>query len=111
MGSLFSALLKFFSPVIVIFTSISGIIAFLLGALADPQGLMNQIICGAIDNVASLLPSTPDNLKIGALIDSIGDSMPMVGRGIVREFFLTITAMVAIVAVIKIYKLLPFKAT
>lgn len=111
MAALVNALLQFFQPVVVFFVSVVSIIGFLLGALANPQGLMNKIVCGVIDGIATILPSTPNNLKIAYLIDSIASSMPAVGRGIIREFFITITAMFAIVAVIKIYKLLPFKAS
>lgn len=111
MNNLFKVLFEFIKPVVVIFSSIGGLIAFLLGALADPQGLMNSIVCSVIDGIASLLPSTPDNLKVAYFVNSVGDSMPMVGRGIIREMFVTITAMVAIISVIKIYKLIPFKAT
>lgn len=111
MGNLFTTLFNFIKPIVVVFSSVGTIIAFLLGALLNPQGLLNQIVCGTIDGIASLLPSTPNNLKIGSLIDSIAATMPAVGRGIIREMFVTLTAMMAVIAVIKIYKLLPFKAS
>lgn len=109
MPALFSALLAFFTPVVVFFISVAIIVSFLLGALADPQGLLNQIVCGLLDGIAYLLPSTPENLKIGNFLNSIGDSMPLVGRGLVKEVFATASAIFAIRMIIVIYKLLPFK--
>ena len=109
MSKLFTFLFSFFSPVIVFFTSVVSLVAFLLGALANPQGWMNSTICSAIDYIAALFPSTPDNLKIANILNSIGDAMPLVGRGIVRDIFGTIAGMAAVALAIKIYKLLPFK--
>lgn len=111
MNSFLNALFQFLNPIVIFFASVAGIAAFLLGALADPQGFMNQVVCGIIDGVATIFPSTPDNLKIGTMIDSLGASMPAVGRGIIREVFNTILIIAGLLAVVKIYKLLPFKAS
>lgn len=110
-ANFFQGLFGFFTPVIVFFVSVGSIVAFLLGALADPQGLMNQVVCSAIDYVAFIFPSTPDNLKIANIINGLGDSIPGVGRSVIREIFTTITSIFGIALVIKIYKLIPFKAT
>ena len=83
----------------------------MLGALSDPQGLMNQTVCGAIDYIAHLFPSTPESLKISNVLNSVGDSIPGVGRAVIREIFTTIAAIFSISLAIKIYKLIPFKAT
>lgn len=109
MGAFFNALLQFIQPVIVVFISVTSIVAFLLGALLNPQGLMNQVICSAIDYVAVLFPSTPDELKIGTIINGLGDSLPLVGRGVIREIFNTLSIIFGLTLAIKIYKLLPFK--
>ncbi len=111
MGAFFTALFGFLSPVVVFFISVVSIVAFLLGALANPQGFLNQMICSAIDAIAYIFPSTPDNLKIGTMINNLGDSMPLVGRGIVREVFTSISIIIGLVSIVKIYKLLPFKAS
>lgn len=111
LGSLFTLLFEYIRPVVVIYSSIGVIVSFLLGALLDPQGLMNQIIVEVIDNIASILPSTPDELKIGALVNDMGDAMPLVGRGIMQEIYDAICKITLIASIIKIYKLLPFKAT
>lgn len=111
MPALFAALASFFTPVVVFFASVSVIVAFLLAALADPQGWMNQVIISAISYIASIFPSTPDNLKIVSLIDSLGASLPLIGKGIIREVLQTISIIFGIRAIIVIYKLIPFKAS
>jgi hypothetical protein len=111
MPALFAAIAAFFTPVVIFFTSVVVIVAFLLGALADPNGFVNGMIVGAINNVSSILPSTPDNLKIGYLIDSVAGSMPLVGRGIINTVLSSVSTLFGVRLVIAIYKLLPFKAT
>lgn len=109
MGALIQLILNFIQPIVVICISITAIVAFLLGALLDPQGFMNQVIVGIISNVADIFPSTPENLKIANIINNLGDSVPAVGRGVIRETFFTLSSIFLISLVIKIYKLLPFK--
>lgn len=110
-ANFFTGLFTFFTPVIVFFVSVSTIVAFMLGALADPQGLMNQVVCSAIDFIANIFPSTPENLKIATILNSAGDSMPAVGRGVVKEIFSTLAIIFGLGLIVKIYKLLPFKAS
>ena len=102
---------KLLQPVYAVFASISGLISILLGAIADPQGWMNAVVCTTIDVITGALPQTPSNLKIANILNSIGDSMPLVGRSIVYEVAGTIATIAGISLVIKIYKLIPFKAT
>lgn len=90
------------------FSSLGSVI---LGIITNPLGAVNAFINVIIDAVASVWPSTPPSLKIAALIDSVAATMPGVGRGIIREFFVTISSFFALAVVIKIYKLLPFKAS
>lgn len=110
-ANFFQGLFLFFTPVITVFVSITAIVAFLIGALLDPQGLMNSVVCHAIDYIAAIFPSTPDNLKIATILNSAGDSMPAVGRGVVKEIFSTIAIIFGLGLIVKIYKLLPFKAS
>lgn len=102
---------KLLKPIYVVFASIGGLISFLLGALADPQGWMNAVVCKTVDTIIFFLPSTPDNLKIANILNSVGDRMPLVGRSIVYEVAGTIAIIAGISLAIKIYKLIPFKAT
>jgi hypothetical protein len=111
MPALFAALASFLTPVVVFFVSVGVIVAFLLAALADPQGWMNKVVISAIDFISSIFPSTPSNLKISSLINSISSTLPALGRGIIADLFSTLASIAAIRLVIVIYKLLPFKAT
>jgi hypothetical protein len=111
LGAIISALLYFFSPLIIVCVSIFSIISFLLGALLNPQGLLNQIVCSAIDYISYLFPSTPESLKLGSIINSATSIMPAVGRGVIADIFATCAAIFALTVAIKIYKLIPFKAT
>lgn len=104
-------LVNFLVPVIVVCTGLIILVGFLVSALNDPQGWMNSVVITTIDAIANLFPSTPENLKIGTIINSLGDSMPLVGRAVIREIFTTISSMAGIALVVKIYKLIPFKAT
>ena len=111
LSPVFSILMVFLNPIVAVATGLTSIVAWLLGALADPQGAMNSIVNKTIDVIAAFLPSTPESLKLGFLLDSVAASMPAVGRGVISEIFVTISAMFGLVAIIKLYKLIPFKAT
>lgn len=109
MGGLIKTLMSFLSPVVVFCSSLVSIVAFLLGALKNPQGWMNFVICSAIDYIAEFFPETPPGLRPGSLISSVASQMPAVGRGVVSDVFEAVAAIAALAIIIKIYKLLPFK--
>lgn len=111
MAALASFLLSLLTPIVIFFLSVTTIVALLLAAIADPNGWINSIICGAIDAISSIFPSTPENLKVSSFITLIGDNLPLIGKGVIYEIFLTITTITTIAGIIKIYKLIPFKAT
>ena len=111
MDDILSALSRIFSPISTLILSLSGLVSIILGAINDPEGFVNTLLVKMIDNIAYVFPSTPDQLKVGAIIDSVGDSMPLVGKAVVFEVFQTISIIFSILVVIKIYKLIPFKAT
>lgn len=108
---LFLALITFFNPAISVAVSITSLVAFLLGALQDPNGLLNTIAVSVIDNIAALWPSTPENLKVGNLLDAAALAMPAIGRGLIYEIFITVVTLFSLTVIVKIYKLIPFKAT
>lgn len=110
-GAAINAILEFFKPVTVFFMSVGSLVAFLLGALQNPQGLMNQVVCTVIDVVTAVLPSTPQGLHISDFVSAAANQIPAVGRGIISEVLTTIASLSAIALAIKIYKLIPFKAT
>lgn len=109
--SISDLIFKIVKPIYAFFASIGSLIAFLLGGLANPQGLMNKIIIKTVDVIAAILPETPSNLKVSSVLNSVAGFMPNVGRDIVYEVASTIAAIAAISLVVKIYKLIPFKAT
>ena len=111
MTALLSLLLKFLVPIISVAVALFGVIALILGAIQDPEGAVNTFLVRMIDNIAPLFPQTPESLKVANIIDSVGETMPVVGKAVVFEVFQTISIIFGILAVIKIYKLIPFKAT
>lgn len=108
MNPLFLDILRKFLPILV---SFGVVIDFFRRAIADPQGFANRFLIGAIDIIAGVFPSTPDNLKVYAILNSASSKMPIVGKNIVYDIAGTIAAISLISLTIKIYKLIPFKAT
>lgn len=106
-----SVILAFFSPVVSLLSACVAIVGWLLGAIADPQGFMNGFVNAVVDAVASILPSTPSGLKIGSIINNVAGYMPGVGRAVITEIFVSISAIFVLVGAVKLYKLIPFKAT
>ncbi len=104
-------LINFLLPVIIVCSGLIGIVAFLVAALKDPQGWMNSVVITTIDAIAVFFPSTPDEYKIGTMINIVGDSMPLVGRIVVKEIFDTVSFIASLGLAIKIYKLIPFKSS
>ena len=101
----------FLKPVTVIFLSLTGAVGWLLAAIADPEGFMNMAVCWVIDLISWVFPSTPDSLKIYNIIVSLADKMPLIGYSIIMEILQSIGIIAGIALVVKIYKLIPFKAT
>lgn len=105
------AVIALFNPMVAIIMSVTSIVAVLITCVSSPQSAVNQLICTVIDMVSGFLPSTPDNLKLGSILNQATSTMPNLGRGIIGEIFLTTSAIFGITIAIKIYKLIPFKAT
>lgn len=106
LGSIWNSFVGFLS---VFWVTFSGVFALLLGAIADPIGAINSLLCRVIDIVAAVWPSTPPALQIGTLLSSIGTAIPLIGAAVVYDLFTTILGMFLIVLAIKLYKLIPFK--
>ena len=103
---LLSRVFKFLEPVL---KAVVPLIALILGAIADPTGAINSLVCRLIDFIAIPWPSTPESLKLANLL------FPYPGSTIL-EYSLTEMVSLAlqflgIVLVIKLYKLIPFKAS
>jgi len=54
-----------------------------------------------------LLPSTPDNLKLSALLGSIASQIPFVSVGEITQIFIGLSGLFVIYITIKVIKLLP----
>lgn len=93
-----------------IFQPLIDLIDFLWDVLNDPIGAFNSLVCVLIDLLDLVwIFSTPENLTVGALIESI--EIPLIGRGALYEIIQAIQGIFVIWVTIKIYKLIPFKAT
>jgi hypothetical protein len=76
---------------------------FLLNVLNALLSLLGYV--GTI--LVAILPSTPDELKLGALLTGISSFVPFVARGEIVEIFTGISGIFVIYIVIKVIKLLP----
>jgi len=104
-------LLKFLvRPAAPVFNALRSLIAIALGALADPTGAFNALIVRLIDFAALYWPSTPEELKIANLIFPQSGTVP-IGKYFIVEIFSTAFLMMGVIAFVKLYKLIPFKAT
>lgn len=90
-------------------------LSILLGIIADPTGAAGHFICLTLDFILSPLPATPNALKISSLVagmaSALGQSFPLIGQGIFNEVFSGMAIAFGLLVGIKIYKLIPFKAT
>jgi hypothetical protein len=111
MGKLFSDFALWLQPVIALATGAIGLVTFLAAGLADPSGWCNSIICTVIDHISSVFPSTPSNLTIASFVQSVAGALPQFGMSVIYDIMSTIASIMALSLVIKIYKLIPFKAT
>lgn len=101
----------FLNPIASFCTALTGVVSLVLWCVANPQSAVNLFICKIIDVVSSVFPSTPPELKISTLLASLGGAVPLIGYGIFLDIAQLIFAMFSVVVIVKIYKLIPFKAT
>lgn len=90
-------------------TGIIAVFSVLTVAVTFPDSFINQLICGAIDLISIVFPSTPDNLKLSALINNLASFMPIFGKKLIENILGTARDLLSIYFLIKIYKLIPFK--
>lgn len=84
---------------------------WIAACVLSPIASINWLICSLIDFISAVLPSTPDNLKVAYLVSQAGSQIPGIGSDIIWDILESIAIIFSISVVIKIYKLLPFKAT
>lgn len=104
-------LLKWFAePLVKVALALSSFLAVVLGAMADPAGAVNSFMVRLIDWTAIYWPETPQGMQIATLITQAIDPSS-VGGAVVLEIASTASLMLSVVLLIKLYKLIPFKAT
>ena len=90
-------------------------LSVLLGFITDPGGFVSSFACTILKYIFQFFPSTPDNLKVVGLFDEMistfDKTFPIIGGGIFNEILSSISAYIGIILLVKIYKLIPFKAT
>jgi hypothetical protein len=91
--------------------AIAAVLVVITSACLYPEGFINQLICGAINIISSAFPSTPDNLKLSSIVNILSSSMPVFGKVLIQNIIGTIRDLFVLYSIIKIYKLIPFKAT
>ncbi|MCT0252346.1 hypothetical protein [Synechocystis sp. CS-94] len=85
--------------------------SFLVAVITNPFGAINAGINAVVDAVANVLPSTPENLKLSNIASDLGEAVPLVGTAVIRAVLNTFIELGGLALIIKIYKLIPFKAT
>lgn len=111
MPALIAAALAFISSLAGIVIGLGVVLAFVVAAIADPSGWLNQSICYVIDMLVSVFPSTPSALRLEGIITSISAVIPPIGVYAIREAYHAFRDVFSLIVVFKIYKMIPFKAT
>lgn len=111
MPALIAAVLAFVSSLAGIIIGLGIVIAFVVAAIADPSGWLNQSICYVVSMVVGVLPSTPSQFRFENIIVSLTSSLPNFLTFAVREAYLAFRDVLSLIAVFKVYKMIPFKAT
>lgn len=111
MISAFNALFNYLKPILKYAMGLTAPIAFVLGVINDPEGAINTFLIKGIDLIAVVFPSTPEELKIASIINGLGDQLPLVGKSVIYEILQTLAVIFGLTLAVKIYKLIPFKAT
>lgn len=98
-------------PAIRVLTAIVPVVSVLITTVANPTGAVNKLLVSFIDFIAQFWPSTPEQLKLANLIAGPLESGTTVGQAIIVDLFQTAFLMLSVIVLIKLYKLIPFKAT
>ena len=111
MPALIASAIAFIASLSGIVIGLGVIIAFIVAAMIDPAGWLNQSIIYVIDMIASIFPSTPNNLKIEKVIMELSGDVPSIGVYAMKQAFLGFRDVFSLIGIYKLYKLIPFKAT
>ena len=111
MPALIASAIAFIASLSGVVIGLGIVIAFVVAAIADPSGWLNQSICFVIDMIASVFPATPSAFRFESIIVSLSSFLPSFGVFAVREAFHAFRDVMTFLVIYKIYKLIPFKAT
>lgn len=111
MPALIASALAFIASLSGVVIGLGIVIAFVVAAIADPSGWLNQSICFVIDMVVQFLPSTPQNLRLEGVVVTLSSHIPVIGLYAVREAFRAFRDIFSLIVIFKLYKMIPFKAT
>jgi hypothetical protein len=90
------------------FATFAIIFFLMLACILDPTGAVNSFMIMLIDLVKGVLPDTPQGMTIASWVTSFQSSYPMIGGEILVEVINGILGMIGLLAIFKIWKLLPF---
>lgn len=85
---------------------IAVILCFCVECIGNPKGAYNTFIIHLIDNVVSLLPSSPVTLV--SLINGYDNSNPSFSSALISNILSLCLPSLAVYLVVKLYKFLPF---
>lgn len=84
------------------------IVCTVYSAIKNPSGAINLFMNKCIDIIASPLPSTPNQYKLGTLLDNFFYTYPAVGNAATFEILQGVLGILTIYLAVKLYKFLPF---
>lgn len=111
MPALIASALAFIASLSGIVIGLGVVIAFVVAALADPSGWLNQSLCFVIDMIVSVFPSTPPALRLESVIVTLSGFLPSAGIFLIRECYAAFRDVFSLIVVFKVYKMIPFKST
>lgn len=107
---LFDLLKSLVGPVVRIALAVLFPLGYVIAALRNPSGALNHFAIKVIDALASVWPSTPEGMTLAGIL--LGPTQQMgFGRYVISEFFALCGSFMAVIVLVKLYKLIPFKAT
>lgn len=68
-----------------------------------------QFFCNVVSALASVLPSTPPDLKLAVLAEQAANLVPFIGSQLILEVAQDISLVLSLVVPYKLYKILPSK--
>ena len=90
------------------FATTAVIFFLIIACISDPNGAINTLMILIIDLVKDVFPNVPAGMTIASWVLSFQSSFPIIGGSVLIEVINGILGMIALISVVKIWKLLPF---